>query len=70
MSFSTSAHVFAADLFKTNFALNPHDQTAWERYRAAVLEPGGSRDELQMLEEFLGHAPSPLALIRSFGSST
>lgn len=64
-----SAQVFAADLFETHLAPNPRDQAAWERYRIAVLEPGGSRDELQMIEEFLGHAPSPRALLGSFDSA-
>lgn len=67
---STSAQVFAADLFETHFAPNPRDQDAWERYRIGVLEPGGSRDELEMLEEFLGHAPSPRALLGSFDSAS
>lgn len=39
----------------------------WNRYRKLILEPGGSRDELKMLEEFLGHSPSPDALVRSLG---
>lgn len=59
-----SAHVFAADLFETTFAENPRSQASWERYRCGILEYGGSRDELQMLEEFLGHRPSPEYLLR------
>ena len=60
-----SAQVFAADLFESTFASDPRCQLAWERYRRGVLEYGGSRDELQMLHEFLGRPPNPCALLRS-----
>jgi metallopeptidase MepB len=60
-----SAQVFAADLFESTFAADPRCQLAWERYRRGVLEYGGSRDELQMLHEFLGRPPNPYALLRS-----
>lgn len=61
-----SAHVFAADLFESTFADNPRDQDAWDRYRRDILEPGGSRDEMQMMEEFLGRPINPQALLRGF----
>lgn len=61
-----SAHVFAADLFESTFADNPRDQAAWDRYRRGILEPGGSRDEMQMMEEFLGRPVNPQALLRGF----
>ncbi|KAK6193301.1 hypothetical protein LQW54_012602 [Pestalotiopsis sp. IQ-011] len=61
-----SAHVFAADLFESTFADDPRDQGAWDRYRCGILEPGGSRDEMQM-EEFLGRPINPQALLRGFG---
>lgn len=58
----TSAQVFAAELFQTLFALDPRDQAAWERYRRGVLEYDGSRDELRLLEEFLGHRSTSAVL--------
>lgn len=61
-----SAHVFAADLFESTFADDPRDQDAWDRYRRGILEPGGSRDELQMMEGFLGRPINPQALLRGF----
>lgn len=45
-------------LFQTNFAKNPQDKAAWEKYRCGILEYGGSRDELHRLEDFLGYRPS------------
>ncbi|KAF3802553.1 Saccharolysin [Colletotrichum gloeosporioides] len=52
------AAVFAADIFHHNFVENPRSQERWERYRQGILGFGGSRDEMEMLEEFLGHKPS------------
>ncbi|KAI2625005.1 hypothetical protein GGR54DRAFT_629452 [Hypoxylon sp. NC1633] len=62
-----SAHVFAAEMFQAIFAEDPRSREAWIRYRKGILEYGGSRDELSMLEEFLGHAPSADALLRELG---
>lgn len=59
-----SAHVLAADIFENTFAADPRSRDAWERYRRGILEFGGSRDELLMLEEFLGHKPSAEYLIK------
>ncbi|KAI1446289.1 hypothetical protein F5Y02DRAFT_425955 [Annulohypoxylon stygium] len=61
------AHVFAAEMFQGNFAEDPRSREAWNRYRKGILEYGGSRDELSMLEGFLGHAPSADALLRELG---
>ncbi|KAK0385539.1 hypothetical protein NLU13_6719 [Sarocladium strictum] len=61
-----AAHVFAADLFKTIFARDPRDLASWDNYRRGILEPGGSRDCLEMLTTFLGHAPDPSALLQGF----
>lgn len=61
----TSAQVFAAEFAQTSFALDPRDQAAWERYRHGVSEYGGSRDELRLLEEFLGHRPTSAVMFHS-----
>lgn len=60
-----SAAVFAADIYQNTFVEEPRSQTAWEKYRRGILEYGGSRDEMEMLEEFLGHRPSSEYLLRS-----
>jgi metallopeptidase MepB len=62
-----SSAVIAADIFKNNFAENPRSHVARERYRQGILEHGGSRDELKMIEDFLGHSPSPQFLLHSLG---
>lgn len=62
-----SAQIFAAEFYETAFATNPRSQQTWDRYRQLILEPGGSRDELKLMEEFLGHSPTPDALVRSLG---
>ncbi|KAG6362310.1 hypothetical protein INS49_010540 [Diaporthe citri] len=60
-----SAQIFAADFYETAFATNPRSQQTWDRYRRLVLEPGGSRDGLKMMEDFLGHSPTPDDLVRA-----
>ncbi|KAI7776253.1 hypothetical protein LA080_005540 [Diaporthe eres] len=62
-----SAQIFAADLYETAFTISLRSQQAWDRYRQIVLEPGGSRDGLKMMEEFLGHSPTPDVLVRALG---
>lgn len=60
--------IFAADVFATAFAKDPRNKETWERYRRGILEPGGSRDELRLVEEFLGRPVSPDALFRMMGA--
>ncbi|KAH8591395.1 hypothetical protein B0O99DRAFT_744584 [Bisporella sp. PMI_857] len=65
------AEIFAADLFQTTFAENPRSQAAWEQFRRGILEYGGSRNELEVLEEFLGGRCTNLnALLSILGIST
>ncbi|KAJ0285610.1 hypothetical protein COL940_003455 [Colletotrichum noveboracense] len=65
-----SAHAFAADFFESNFAKDPRDPEAWDRYRHGILEYGASKDEMEFMTKFLGHEPGPGALLRSLGLST
>lgn len=60
-----SAQVFATDLFESAFAADPRSRLAWKKYRKGILAYGGSRDELQILHEFLGRPPNPAALLGS-----
>ncbi|KAG8160702.1 hypothetical protein KVR01_008966 [Diaporthe batatas] len=64
-----SAQIFAADFYETVLALNPQSRASWSRYRQVILEAGGSRDELKMMEEFLGRHPKVDALVRSLALS-
>ncbi|KAL3296564.1 peptidase family m3 [Colletotrichum asianum] len=65
-----SAHAFAADFFESNFAKDPRDPKAWDRYRHGILEYGASKQEMEFMTEFLGREPGPGALLRSLGLST
>ncbi|KAJ0351791.1 hypothetical protein KNSL1_003113 [Colletotrichum chrysophilum] len=64
------AHAFAADFFESNFAKDPRDPEAWDRYRHGILEYGASKQEMEFMTKFLGHEPGPGALLRSLGLST
>ncbi|KAI9765791.1 MAG: hypothetical protein M1835_007318 [Candelina submexicana] len=62
-----SSQVYSADMFSTVFKANPMDPKEGRRYRHTVLERGGSQDEMQTLEEFLGRKPSTEAFYRELG---
>lgn len=62
-----SAQAFAADFFEANFAKDPRDPEAWERYRRGILEHGGSKGEMEIMRAFLGREPGSDALLRSLG---
>ncbi|GLA73723.1 hypothetical protein AtubIFM55763_004655 [Aspergillus tubingensis] len=57
----------AADIWTSNFRDNPMSAEAGLRYRRMILAHGGSRDELEMLREFLGRSPSPEAYLGDLG---
>ncbi|GAA99855.1 uncharacterized protein L969DRAFT_43352 [Mixia osmundae IAM 14324] len=52
---------FSADMF-SQWGDEPIDK-AGKRYRKSILQPGGSRDELDSLKEFLGREPSNKAFM-------
>ncbi|KAG8837790.1 hypothetical protein FRC18_008052 [Serendipita sp. 400] len=61
--------VFAYDMYETVFKANPLDPVAGKRYRDHILRPGGSREEMDSLKEFLGRAPNSEAFAHAlFGS--
>ncbi|KAI6834845.1 hypothetical protein KC332_g5233 [Hortaea werneckii] len=55
--------IYASDMFSTVFEKDPRDSNAGLRYRHTILENGSSRDEMQMLVDFLGRRPDLNALI-------
>jgi Zn-dependent oligopeptidase len=66
----TYSLVFAADIYQTVFKEDPLDATRGDRYRKSILQPGGSREELDSLEEFLGRPPNSDAFMKElFGGS-
>ncbi|EWG45000.1 hypothetical protein FVEG_15771 [Fusarium verticillioides 7600] len=56
--------VFGYGLFESTFREDPRNVSAWDRYKKGILEFGGSRDELGLLQEYLGHTPTAEALLR------
>jgi len=61
------AKVFAQDMFsifEDEGVLNPE---TGRRFRQIVLSPGGSRDAMDLVREFLGREPNNKAFIRSLG---
>lgn len=66
----TYSLVFAADMYRTVFKQDPLDPRLGKLYRDKILLPGGSRDELVSLEDFLGRPPNSNAFLEElFGSS-
>lgn len=65
-----SAEIFAADMFQTTFANNPLSRDAWQSFRQGILEYGGSRNELEVVEQFLGgRRTTPDVLLAMLGVS-
>ncbi|KAF8895394.1 hypothetical protein BD779DRAFT_1660241 [Infundibulicybe gibba] len=54
----TYSLVFAADMYATVFKADPLDPVRGKRYRDKILRAGGSREELESLEDFLGRHPT------------
>ena len=56
-------------MFYTIFKSNPMNPKEGRRYRHTVLERGGSKDEMSILEEFLGRKPQTDAFYKELGIS-
>ncbi|RMY48035.1 hypothetical protein D0865_08320 [Hortaea werneckii] len=59
--------IYASDMFSTVFQNDPRSSEAGLRYRRTLLENGSSRDEMQMIVDFLGRPPDPKALLVHLG---
>ena len=55
---------YSIDLFESCFRNDPMNQEMGLKWRYQVLEPGGSRDELTSLQDFLGRSPNVEAFYR------
>lgn len=62
-----SSEVYSADMFHSIFEKDPMNGTEGRRYRRAVLEKGGSQDEMVTLEQFLGRKPSTEPFYKELG---
>jgi len=62
--------VFAADMYATMFKEDPLSPELGKKFKDTILVPGGSRDAIDLLKEFLGRLPNENAFIkRLFGDS-
>ncbi|KUJ19679.1 zincin [Mollisia scopiformis] len=58
---------YAQDLFKSMFEVDPMSKEVGMRYRRVVLEKGGSRNGMELLEDFLGRKPNAAARYEELG---
>lgn len=54
----------STDMFASQFAADPMSAEKGAHYRAEILRPGGSRDEMDSLVAFLGREPSNEAFMK------
>lgn len=59
----------ANDMYETIFKKDPLSSENGMRYRKCILEPGASKDGMEMIENFLGRKPTIDAFLRSVGLS-
>jgi len=65
----TYSLVFAADMYATVFKADPLSSVSGKLYRDKILCPGGSREEIDSLQDFLGRKPNSNAFLEElFGS--
>ncbi|KAF2662657.1 zincin [Lophiostoma macrostomum CBS 122681] len=64
-----SSQVYSTDMFYTVFKANPMNGEEGRRYRHTVLEKGGSKEEMEILKDFLGRDPSTEAFYKELGIS-
>ena len=61
------SRVYAEDMFSVFEKNGVMDQETGVRYRDIILASGGSKDELEMVVEFLDRSPNQDAFLRSLG---
>ncbi|PVH77307.1 metallopeptidase MepB [Cadophora sp. DSE1049] len=62
------ASVYSSDLYQTRFAQDPMNGEEGRKYRKLVLGRGGSRAEMELLEEYLGRKPNGDAFAKAIGA--
>jgi len=65
-----SSQVYSADIWYTSFKSDPMNGKEGRRYRHTVLERGGSQEEMQTLEDFLGRKPSTESFYKELSLDT
>ncbi|KAK4763660.1 hypothetical protein SAY87_013098 [Trapa incisa] len=57
------SEVFAADIFASKFQDDPLDTNMGVKFRNKVLAPGGAKDPIEIMTDFLGREPSIQAFL-------
>ncbi|VVT58022.1 uncharacterized protein SAPINGB_P005998 [Magnusiomyces paraingens] len=63
------SEVFACDMYYTKFKADPLNSQAGYEYKTKVIGPGGSRDAMDSLKDFLGREPNNVAFMEELGVS-
>lgn len=61
------SEVFACDMYYTRFRADPLNSQAGYEYKTKVIGPGGSRDAMDSLKDFLGREPNNAAFMEELG---
>lgn len=61
------SEVFACDMYYTKFKADPLNSTVGYEYKTKVIGPGGSRDAMESLKDFLGREPNNAAFMEELG---
>lgn len=56
--------ILLQDMFYSNFKADPLSQEMGMKYRREILQPGGSREEMDSLTAFLGRKPNNEAFMK------
>ena len=64
------SQVYSSDMFFSKFKDHEFDPEVGALYRDTVLAPGGSRDAIDLLTDFLGREPNNEAFLRELGLSS
>lgn len=59
------SEVFAADIFASKFCNDVSNQFAGMQFRNKVLAPGGAKDSIDLISDFLGREPSIQAYVEN-----
>ena len=64
------AQTYSCDLWSTGFEQDPMDPVQGRRFRYTVLQPGGSKAEMDILRDFLGREPDTNAFVKEMMAFT
>lgn len=63
------SEVFACDMYYSKFKNDPLNSKVGVEYKTKVIGPGGSRDAMESLKDFLGREPNNVAFMEELGVS-